>query len=149
MWANMWANVILQCGATKPGVAHKYHGDRDGPTHRTKAMSQSIRAICVGNDPKSDGLQFYSPDFSSLIGSVNHTLDHVPPSGPICGIPYDGGAQFDLHCDDDNAHRSQRTTLMTQSNVLAPTSLALSKTFLSMKMISQKVLTLILLELQI
>lgn len=78
---------------------------RDGTTHRTKAMSQTLRCICVGNDPKSDGLLFYSPDFKSLIGSADYTLDPIPPSGPICNIPYDGGVQFDLQCDGDTVHR--------------------------------------------
>lgn len=68
-------------------------------------MSQTLRCICVGNDPKSDGLLFYSPDFKNLIGSADYTLDPVPPSGTICGIPYDGGVQFDLHCDGDHIHR--------------------------------------------
>ena len=87
-------------------------------------MSQTLRCICVGNDPKSDGLLFYSPEFKSLIGSADYTLDPVPPSGPICGIPYDGGVQFDLHCDGDHTHHPpayqlQDTVLCRSTNLHA------------------------------
>ena len=95
---------------------------RDGTTHRTKAMSQTLRCICVGNDPKSDGLLFYSPNFKSLIGSADYTLDPIPPSGPTCGIPYDGGVQFDLQCDGDTinrppAYQLHDTVLCTTTNL--------------------------------
>ena len=78
---------------------------KDGTKHRSKAMSQTLRCICVGNDRKSDGLLFYYQDFKSLIGSADYTLDPIPPFGPACGIPYDGGVQFDLQCDGYYIHR--------------------------------------------
>ena len=58
----------------------------------------------MGTDPKSDGLLFYYPYFKSLIGYTEYTLDQVPPYGPIYGLQYDGGVQFDLHCDGDHIH---------------------------------------------
>ena len=69
-------------------------------------MCQTLRCICVGNDPKSDGWLFYSPELKSLIGSAEYTLDSIPLSGPICGLEYDGGIQFDFHCDGDSIDRS-------------------------------------------
>ena len=52
---------------------------KDGKKHRTKAMSQTIRCICVGNDHKSDGRLFYVPHSKGLIGSADYVLDPVPP----------------------------------------------------------------------
>ena len=69
---------------------------RDGTKHRSKGTSQTLGCICVDNDPKSDGFLFYSPDFKSLIGSVDYTLDPIPPSSPTCGITYGGDVQLNL-----------------------------------------------------
>ena len=38
-----------------------------GVDHRTKAMSQSVKCILVGNDNKSDGQLLYVPHTKSLI----------------------------------------------------------------------------------
>ena len=54
-------------------------------------MSQTLHCIYVEIDPKLDDLLFYSPDFKSLIGSIDYILDPIKSSGPIYDIPYDGG----------------------------------------------------------
>ena len=56
------------------------------------------------NDSKSEGPFFYSPDFKSMIGSAEYTLNPTPPSGSTCEIPYDDGVMFGLHYNEDNNH---------------------------------------------
>ena len=75
---------------------------KDGKKHRGKIMSQTIQAICVGNDDKSDGRLFYIPHSKGLVGSADYVLDPVPPSGPLCNIEYDGGIHFNLYSEDQD-----------------------------------------------
>lgn len=70
---------------------------RDGKKHRSKAMSQTIQGICMGNDPQSDGRLFYIPQYKSLVVSADYILD--PISGPICNLEYDGGIQFNFYSE--------------------------------------------------
>ena len=42
--------------------------------------------------------------FKSCISSADYSIDPIPPSFPMCCIPYNGGVQFDLHCNGDNIH---------------------------------------------
>eukprot|EP00957_Ditylum_brightwellii_P063151 4793665-Ditylum_brightwellii.AAC.1 len=59
---------------------------RDNTGYRATADSQSIKAICVGNDKKSDRLLFYVPSSKSLISSSDYTLDPSIPSGPVFNL---------------------------------------------------------------
>ena len=79
---------------------------KDGSVHRKKGLSQSIKAILVGNDPKSDGKLFYVPHTKSIIGSADYDLDPSHPSGPVFGLTYDGGIQFSLHIPDAQEWRT-------------------------------------------
>ena len=47
--------------------------------------------ICVGNDPKSDGLLFYFPNSIKIVGSADYHLDSTVPSGPVFGYSYGVG----------------------------------------------------------
>ena len=71
--------------------------NRDGKKQRATADSQSIMKICVGNDPKSDGLLFYFPTSKKIVGSADYHLDSTVPSGPVFGYSYDGGIGFNLY----------------------------------------------------
>ena len=59
--------------------------------------SQTVPCILVGNDHKSDGRLFYNPHTKQLIGSSDYRLDTAHPSGPVFGMVYDGGLQFQLY----------------------------------------------------
>ena len=43
----------------------------DGNKQKAPANSQSIMGICVGNNPKSDGLLLYLPTTKTLVGSAD------------------------------------------------------------------------------
>ena len=60
----------------------------------------------MGNDPKSDGKLFYVPHTKSIIGSADYDLDPSHPSGPVFGLTYDGGIQFNLHIPDSQEWRT-------------------------------------------
>ena len=64
---------------------------RDGSIHRKEGLSQSIKAILVGSDPKSDGKLVYVPHTKSIIGSADYDLDPSHLSGLVFGLTYDGG----------------------------------------------------------
>ena len=103
---------------------------RDCSIHRKKGLSQSIKAILVVNDQKLDRKLFYVPHTKSIIGSADYDLDPSHPSGPVFGLTYDGGIQFNLHITDtqewisptynqgdkvyifNNHHQKQDTTLI-------------------------------------
>jgi hypothetical protein len=58
--------------------------------------SQTVKAILVGNDPKSDGRLFYNPITKGLMGSSDYRLDISIPSGPPFNLIYNGGFDFNL-----------------------------------------------------
>eukprot|EP00957_Ditylum_brightwellii_P016897 1274335-Ditylum_brightwellii.AAC.1 len=60
--------------------------NRDADGFRVTADSQSIKAICVGNNNKSNGLLFYLPQTKSLVSSSDYTLDPFIPSGPAFNL---------------------------------------------------------------
>eukprot|EP00957_Ditylum_brightwellii_P103963 7921394-Ditylum_brightwellii.AAC.1 len=70
---------------------------RDASGFRSTVDSQSIKAICEGNDKKSNDLLFYLPFSHSLISSSNYTLDPTVPSVPVFNLYYDGHIGFDLY----------------------------------------------------
>ena len=75
---------------------------RDGVVQRKFPYCQTIKAICVGNDSKSDGKLFYIPNTRSLIGSSDFILDPSPPSGPCFDLPYNSGINLNILAPDDN-----------------------------------------------
>ena len=95
---------------------------RDGDAHRKAPYCQTIKAICVGNDSKSDGKLFYIPHTRSLIGSADFTLDPAPPSGPCFDLPYDGGINFNLLAPNDTALRPPTFDINTPVYVQSPTT---------------------------
>eukprot|EP00957_Ditylum_brightwellii_P098509 7504167-Ditylum_brightwellii.AAC.1 len=79
--------------------------ERDASGFRATVDSQSIKAICVGNDKKSNGLLFYLPSSRSLISSSDYTLDPMVPSGPVFNLYYDGCTGFDLYTSSSEQMR--------------------------------------------
>ena len=59
--------------------------------HRSKAISQSIKCILVGNNSKSDGQVLYVPNRRSILRSSDYKLDPTHPSGPIFQLNYNEG----------------------------------------------------------
>ena len=92
-----WRNLVpmLSLGYT--------HRNRDGNKQQSTADSKSIMGICVGNDPKIDGLLFYLPTTKKLVGSSDYRLDPTVPSGPVFGYSYYGGIGFNLYHPSTNA----------------------------------------------
>ena len=58
--------------------------------------SQTIKAILVGNDEKSDGKLFYNPQTKQILASSDYRLNISEPSGPQFGLTYDGGPEYQL-----------------------------------------------------
>eukprot|EP00957_Ditylum_brightwellii_P073789 5607143-Ditylum_brightwellii.AAC.1 len=71
--------------------------NRDSTGYQATRDSQSIKAICIGNDKKSNGLLFYLLSSKSLISSLDYRLDAMVPSGPIFNLQYNGCIGFDLY----------------------------------------------------
>ena len=82
------------------------HRNRYGNKHRATSDSQSIMGICVGNDPKSDGLLFYLTTTRKLVVSEDYRLDPTVPYGPVFGYSYNGGIGFNLYNPSTNATRT-------------------------------------------
>ena len=75
---------------------------RDGVKYWSKAISQSIKCILVGNDSKSGGWLFCVPHTRSILGLYDYKLDPTHPSDPIFQLNYNGGIQFNLHVPNSN-----------------------------------------------
>ena len=80
--------------------------NRDGNKSRATADSQYIMEICVGNNPKSNGLLFYLPTTKKLVGSAEYLLDPTVPYDPVFGYSYDGGIGFNLYNPSTNDIRT-------------------------------------------
>ena len=79
--------------------------NRGGKKQRATSDSQSIMGICVGNDPKSDGLLFYLPTTKTLVDSADYRMDPYVPYVPVFGYSYYGGISFNLYNTSTNATR--------------------------------------------
>ena len=79
--------------------------NRDGNKQRSTSDIQCIMGICVGNDPKSDGLLFYLPTSKKLVGSSEYRLDPTVPYGTVFVYSYDGGIGFNLYNLSTNSTR--------------------------------------------
>ena len=77
--------------------------NQGGNKQRATSDSKSIMGICIGNDPKSDGLLFYLPTTKKIVGSEEYRLDLTVPSGPVFGYYYDGEIGFNLYNPYTNA----------------------------------------------
>ena len=77
----------------------------DGNKQRVTSNSKSITGICVGNNPKSDGLLFYLPTTQKLVVSADYRMYPTVTYGPVFGYYYDGGIGFNLYNPSTNATR--------------------------------------------
>ena len=81
------------------------HRNRDSNKQWYTSDSQSIVGICVGNDPKSDGLLFYLPISKKIVGSADYRLNLNVPSVRVFGYSYDGGIGLNLYKPSTNTTR--------------------------------------------
>ena len=76
-----------------------------GGTHKNKWSSQSLKTICIGTCPDSDGLLFYHPPSKSIISCAdNYHFDTHLPSGPQFSQNFDGRFQFTTKSSNDIIH---------------------------------------------
>ena len=61
--------------------------------------TQTVRAILVGNDDKSDGRLFYNPTTKSMMASSDYRLDTSRPSGPLFNLEYTQPTSFSFYND--------------------------------------------------
>ena len=81
------------------------HRNRDGNKQQVTSNSKSIIGICVGNDPKSDGLLFYLPTKKKLVVSADYRMYPTVTYGTVFGYYYNGGIGFNLYNPSTNATR--------------------------------------------
>ena len=60
---------------------------------------QTIKAILVGNDDKSDGKLFYNPASKKLMVSSDYRLNITVPSGPLFNLEYSDPTSYTLYND--------------------------------------------------
>ena len=61
--------------------------------------SQTVKAILVGNDDKSDGRLFYNPITKKFMSSSDYRLNISCPSGPIFNLSYQEPTTYSLYTD--------------------------------------------------
>ena len=64
-------------------------------------QSQTVKAILVGNDEKSDGRIFYNPATKKILGSSDYRLNISGPSGPMFNLKYEQPTTYTLYNDDE------------------------------------------------
>ena len=75
--------------------------------HKNKWSSQSLKVICVGTCPDSDGLLFYHPNSKSIIScGDNYRFDTYLPAGPQFNEPFDGRMTINTQSSIENIHTS-------------------------------------------
>ena len=73
--------------------------------HKNKWKSQSLKVICVGSCPNSDGLLFYHPESKTTISCAdNYKFDTYLPAGPQFGETYDGRLKLTTKSSLQNIH---------------------------------------------
>ena len=73
--------------------------------HKSKWSSQSLKVICVGTDPQSDGLLFYHPVTKTLLSCADqYRFDTYLPAGPQFKESFDGRFQFHTKSALKNIH---------------------------------------------
>ena len=61
--------------------------------------------ICIGNDPKRDGLLLYLPTSKKLMGSLAYQLYPTVPYGTVFSYSYGGGIDINLYNTSTNVTR--------------------------------------------
>ena len=74
--------------------------------HRNKYKSQTIKTICVGSCPDSDGMLFYHPKTKKVITSADgYKFDTRLASGPQFNEKFDGDIDL-TRCSDQPTHQT-------------------------------------------
>ena len=83
--------------------------------------TQTMKAILVGNDDKSDARLFYNPTTKQLIASSDYRLNISCPSGPIFNLEYSEPTTYSLY--NDTVTADAPTFDLNQKVYLSPTHL--------------------------
>ena len=84
--------------------------------------SQTVKAILVGNDDKSDGKLFYNPETKKLMASSDYRLNITAPSGPLFNLKYRDPTTYTLY--NDSIQSDAPNFDIGQITYLSPTHLA-------------------------
>ena len=77
----------------------------DKGKHKNKWKRQSLKVICVGTDPQSDGLLFYHPGTKTVLSCADqYRFDTYLPAGPQFKETFDGRFQFHTKSNLQNIH---------------------------------------------
>ena len=82
--------------------------------------TQTIKAILVGNDTKSDGRLFYNPNTKKILASSDYRLNVSCPSGPIFNLQYQEPTSFSLF--NNRVNDDAPTFDLHQTVYLSPTA---------------------------
>ena len=96
----------------------KIYDSGEGNTFET----QTMKAILVGNDDKSDGRLFYNPDSKKLLASSDYRLNISCPSGPIFKLQYSEPTSYNLYTESTKTDAP--TYDLSQSVYFSPTHLS-------------------------
>ena len=79
--------------------------ETDGGKHKNKWKSQSLKTICVGTCPDTDGLIFYHPSTKTLLSCADkYRSDTYHPAGPQFNEPFDGRMKLNTKSSLENIH---------------------------------------------
>jgi hypothetical protein len=109
----------------KPFALAAVWQERSGDNVLEKFAPQSIPMIAIGRCPTSNGLQFYNPENSTFISSIEYTFQHHVTSGTKFGFRYQPGT-FIYRLDESNTIFAPKFKLdsMVYVNTHSPPSLA-------------------------
>ena len=83
----------------------KVENEKDGG-HKNSFKTQTIKTICVGSCPNSDGLLFYHPRTKRVISAADgYKFDTRLPSGPQFDEKFDGDLDI-TKCSDQPTHQT-------------------------------------------
>ena len=95
----------------------KIYKSGEGNTFET----QTVKAILVGNDEKSNARLFYNPDTKKIMASSDYRLNISCPSGPIFHLEYTEPTAYSLY--NDSVVADAPTFNIDQKVYLSPTHL--------------------------
>ena len=96
----------------------KTYASAEGNTLET----QTMKAILVGNDDKSDGRLFYNPETKKLLASSDYRLNISCPSGPLFNLQYTEPTSYSLY--SDSVTNDAPSFDLSQKVYLSPTHLS-------------------------
>ena len=96
----------------------KIYQSGEGNTFET----QTMKAILVGNDDKSDARLFYNPSTKKLLASSDYRLNISCPSGPLFDLEYTEPTSYSLY--NDSVSTDAPSFDLSQTVYISPTHLS-------------------------